>query len=135
MGRLKAAPTYDAEGGPTYDSEGGSAYDSESGSPYDSKAASRRDFRSASVPRLDRSTVIGSASAAALFLWTAFVGAQAPAAPPAPAGQAAPPPQAAGRGGLPGTERGWATFQGQCVGCHGIIGPIGVAPTARKSVA
>ena len=68
--------------------------------------------------RITRATV--SVSAAALFLCTAFIGAQAPASPPQtpapPAGQAAPPP--AGRGGLPGTESGWATFQGQCYGCH-----------------
>ena len=67
---------------------------------------------------------IYSLSAAALFLATAFVGAQAPAGPPAgrrggaaPVGQT--PPPAAGRGGAPGSESGWATFQGQCFRCHG----------------
>jgi polyvinyl alcohol dehydrogenase (cytochrome) len=29
----------------------------------------------------------------------------------------------------PGTETGWATFQGQCVGCHGVVAKIGDAPT------
>src|SRR5262249_35484268 len=42
-----------------------------------------------------------------------------------------PPAQGAGRGAAtPGTESGWSTFQGQCAGCHGIVGPIGTAPTA-----
>ena len=73
--------------------------------------------------RIDRVTVIASVSAAALFVGTVLVGAQAPAvpqaaaAPQAPARQGAAPaaPQGptAGRGGLPGTESGWATFQGQ----------------------
>jgi polyvinyl alcohol dehydrogenase (cytochrome) len=73
---------------------------------------------------MDRALVTG-ASAAALFLCAAFIGAQAPAAPqgaaPAPrAGQGAPPAPAAGRGGgSPGTESGWATFEGQCFRCHG----------------
>ncbi|HKE86136.1 MAG TPA: PQQ-binding-like beta-propeller repeat protein [Vicinamibacterales bacterium] len=79
---------------------------------------------------LDRSVVIGIVSAAVLFAGTAFIGAQAPpAAPqtttPAPA-QAAPPP--AGRGGMPGTESGWATFQSQCFRCH--TNQAGQAPTA-----
>jgi polyvinyl alcohol dehydrogenase (cytochrome) len=55
------------------------------------------------------------------------VTAQAPAAPR----QGAPAaPQAAGRGpgALPGTETGWSTFQGQCVGCHGVVTQIGTAP-------
>ena len=77
---------------------------------------------------LDRSVVIGTVSAAALFAGTAFIGAQAPAAPqgttPPPA-QAAP---AAGRGALPGTESGWATFQSQCFRCH--TNQAGQAPTA-----
>ena len=72
---------------------------------------------------MNPSTLIGGAAAAVLFIWTAFVGAQVPpaagaagAAPP-PAGQPAP---ATGRaGGGPGTESGWATFQGQCFRCHG----------------
>jgi polyvinyl alcohol dehydrogenase (cytochrome) len=77
-------------------------------------------------------TAIVSVSAAALFVYTAFLRAQAPAGGPPPAAQGGAPPaaQAGGRGGLPGTESGWATFQGQCAGCHGITGPIGAAPTA-----
>lgn len=72
--------------------------------------------------RINRATVIGPVSAAALFVCSAFIGAQAPASglqttTPA-AGQAAAPAPPAGRGGLPGTESGWATFQGQCFGCH-----------------
>jgi polyvinyl alcohol dehydrogenase (cytochrome) len=69
-----------------------------------------------------------------VFVGTAFLGAQAPAAPQAPPRapeQAVAAPPAQGRGApLPGTESGWATFQGQCAGCHGITGPIGSAPTA-----
>ena len=84
------------------------------------------------MPRIDRATCI-SLSAAALFVFTVFVGAQAPAAPQgaAPrAGQGAPPAPAAGRGaGAPGTESGWATFQGQCFRCHGNAAVNG-APTA-----
>ena len=62
--------------------------------------------------------------AALLFVCSAFVGAQAPAAtaPAAPQAQApaaAPPP--GGRGGTPGTESGWATFQQQCFRCHGNV--------------
>jgi polyvinyl alcohol dehydrogenase (cytochrome) len=82
------------------------------------------------VDRPDRRFLIGSACAAALFLCTAFIGAQAPATPQAPA---APPAQAAppgGRGGLPGTESGWATFQGQCVRCH-TTASADRTPTAR----
>src|SRR5687768_9180254 len=60
--------------------------------------------------------------AAASFVCTAFLGAQAPpsapAAAPAQAPAAAPP---AGRGGAPGTESGWATFQQQCFRCHGNV--------------
>jgi polyvinyl alcohol dehydrogenase (cytochrome) len=63
------------------------------------------------------------ALAAGLFVTTAFVGAQAPAqqaaTPAAP--QGAPPAPPAGRGGLPGTESGWATFQQQCFRCHGNV--------------
>jgi polyvinyl alcohol dehydrogenase (cytochrome) len=63
-----------------------------------------------------------------LFTGAAFLRAQAPATPQAPA---APPPPAAGRGAAtPGTESGWATFQTQCAGCHGVVTPIGGAPTA-----
>ena len=76
----------------------------------------------------------GTVSAAALFVCTAFIGAQAPASPPqtpAPAAaQGAAPP--AGRGTpLPGTESGWATFQGQCYGCHRNESPDGT-PTAAS---
>ena len=87
------------------------------------------------VRRINRASVFGTVSAAALFVCTAFIGAQAPAATPpqttAPAaGQAAPPP--AGRGTpLPGTESGWATFQGQCYGCHRNESPDGT-PTAAS---
>lgn len=71
----------------------------------------------------------GGCCALAVLLFVSIVAAQAPATPPAQA-PAAPPP-AAGRGGaLPGTESGWATFQGQCAGCHGITGATGTAPTA-----
>jgi polyvinyl alcohol dehydrogenase (cytochrome) len=71
--------------------------------------------------------------AALVFTTAAFVGAQAPPAsqPAAPQAPAGPPPQAAGRGGgTPGTESGWSTFQTQCAGCHGVVTPIGAAPTA-----
>ena len=74
------------------------------------------------MSRIDRATVIGSISAAALFVCTAFIGAQAPAAPQGatpPAQQGAAPPAAPGGRGAPGTESGWATFQGQCFRCHG----------------
>ena len=71
-----------------------------------------------------------SCGALALLIFTSMVllDAQAPAAPqptaPAPA-------QGAGRGpGTPGTETGWATFQTQCAGCHGVVTPIGEAPMA-----
>jgi polyvinyl alcohol dehydrogenase (cytochrome) len=75
---------------------------------------------------MTRATVIGSVSAA-LFICTAFIGAQAPAAPqgaqpPARQGGAPGAPPAGGGGGrgggLPGSESGWATFQQQCYGCH-----------------
>jgi len=75
----------------------------------------------------DRFALIAT-SALGVLLFVVVVAGQAPAAPPAqaPAGGAA---QAAGRGtAAPGTESGWATFQGQCVGCHGIVTPIGNAP-------
>jgi polyvinyl alcohol dehydrogenase (cytochrome) len=56
--------------------------------------------------------------AAGLFTATSFLGAQAPQTPAgAPAQAPAGPP--AGRGGAPGTESGWATFQQQCFRCHG----------------
>jgi polyvinyl alcohol dehydrogenase (cytochrome) len=88
------------------------------------------------VPRMHRATLISSVSAVALFVWTAFIGAQAPAAPqgaapPPRQGAAAPAqPPGGGRGNaLPGSESGWATFQGQCYGCHGNTARNG-APTA-----
>src|SRR5688572_777913 len=77
------------------------------------------------------SGVLCGALAALVFTSAVFLGAQAPApqgASPAPGG---PPPPAAGRGGgTPGTETGWSTFQTQCAGCHGVVTPIGTAPTA-----
>ena len=82
-----------------------------------------------------KTSVIASASAVALFVCTAWLGAQAPAAPPAP--PAGPPPAqgapgaARGRGGLPGTESGWSTFQGQCVQCH-TTQSVGKGPTAYE---
>src|SRR5688572_2454687 len=78
-------------------------------------------------------SVICIAVATLIFAGVAFLNAQAPAVPQAPATppQApAAPPQAAGRGGTPGTETGWSTFQTQCAGCHGVVTPIGSAPTA-----
>ena len=73
-------------------------------------------------------------SAATLFMFTAFIGAQAPAAPPPrrhPVRPGRGARSAAGRpgGGAPGTESGWATFQGQCFRCHGNPPPT-PAPTA-----
>src|SRR5688572_3059211 len=63
-----------------------------------------------------------------VFTGAAFLRAQEPATPQRPAAPAAP---AAGRGAAtPGTESGWATFQTQCAGCHGVVTPIGSAPTA-----
>ena len=44
-------------------------------------------------------------------------GAQAAQAPAA--GQQPPPPAGGQRGGVPGTESGWATFQTRCSVCHG----------------
>jgi polyvinyl alcohol dehydrogenase (cytochrome) len=70
---------------------------------------------------LQRSIPLGL-SAAALFVCAALIGARAAAAPQgaaAPPAQGAAPPAARGRGGLPGSESGWATFQGQCFRCHG----------------
>ena len=60
-------------------------------------------------------------SAATLFVFTAFLGAQAPQAPPpgAPQGAAPGAPPGGRGGGAPGTESGWATFQTQCFRCHG----------------
>src|SRR5918993_4171648 len=74
------------------------------------------------------SSAISGLLAILVFTGAAFLGAQAPAAPQTPA--AAPPAQPAGRGGVPGTETGWSTFQTQCAGCHGVVTPIGEAPTA-----
>jgi polyvinyl alcohol dehydrogenase (cytochrome) len=83
------------------------------------------------VAFIDRATLIGSASAVALFVCTVVTGAQAPQTPAPPAGQAGGPPAApaGGRGGVPGTESGWATFQGQCFRCHGNAA-AGATPTA-----
>jgi polyvinyl alcohol dehydrogenase (cytochrome) len=59
-----------------------------------------------------------------------FVGLLNAQAPQAPATRPAAAPPAGGRGaGTPGTESGWSTFQGQCVGCHGVVTRIGTAPT------
>ena len=81
---------------------------------------------------MTRSTAIACVSAAALFISTAFVGAQAPPAPQQEP-PAAPRPAAAGpRQGGPGTESGWATFQGQCYRCHGNTAVNG-GPTAARS--
>jgi polyvinyl alcohol dehydrogenase (cytochrome) len=66
-------------------------------------------------------------SAVLLFVGVALR-AQAPATPGAQAPTAAPAPQGGRGAGSPGTESGWATFQGQCVGCHGVVTPIGNAP-------
>jgi len=84
------------------------------------------------VSRPSRITTIVSVLAAALFVCAAFLHAQAPAGAAAPPAQGAAPvaPQAAGRGApLPGTESGWATFEGQCFKCHGNTA-TGNAPTA-----
>ena len=72
--------------------------------------------------RVIKSQFVYGLCAATLFLATAFVGAQAPAGPQrgaAPGGQAPPAAPAAGRGAAPGSESGWATFEGQCFRCHG----------------
>jgi polyvinyl alcohol dehydrogenase (cytochrome) len=72
--------------------------------------------------------VICGALAVLIFTSVTFLNAQAPAAPARPATPQAP---GGGRGGgTPGTESGWATFQTQCAGCHGIVTPIGDAPMA-----
>ena len=67
------------------------------------------------MPHMARSNAIFLA-AGTLFVCSVFLGAQAPAAPqqtaPAPQG-AVPAGPPAGRGGAPGTESGWATFQTQ----------------------
>jgi mono/diheme cytochrome c family protein len=78
-------------------------------------------------------SLISGAAAAVLFVCTAFLGAQAPP-PQAPAAPAQPAAQgaAAGRGrGLPGTESGWATFQGTCFACH-TTRSLGKGPTANE---
>jgi polyvinyl alcohol dehydrogenase (cytochrome) len=80
---------------------------------------------------LPKTSLIASTSAAALFVCSAFLGAQAPPAPgqaPAAPAQGAPAP-GRGRGGLPGTESGWATFQAQCIQCH-TMQSVGKGPTA-----
>src|SRR5215207_697423 len=88
---------------------------------------------------MKNTSLIGAVAAAAVFVGTAWLGAQAPQAPQAPAqAPAAPAPQAgaqgaaAGRGrGLPGTESGWATFQGTCFACH-TTRSLGKGPTANE---
>ena len=68
---------------------------------------------------------------AGTLVFVGLLSAQAPTAAPRQGAPAAPP--GAGRGGaLPGTESGWSTFQGQCVGCHGIVTQIGTAPMAAS---
>jgi polyvinyl alcohol dehydrogenase (cytochrome) len=67
---------------------------------------------------------------AVLLFVSVAVTAQAPQTAPSQAPAGAPPQQPGGRGqALPGTESGWATFQGQCVSCHGVVEKIGDAPT------
>jgi polyvinyl alcohol dehydrogenase (cytochrome) len=68
---------------------------------------------------MSRSTLL--VLAAVSFVCTAFLGAQAPPAAPATAAQAPAAAPPAGRGGSPGTESGWATFQQQCFRCHGNV--------------
>src|SRR5829696_4569350 len=82
---------------------------------------------------MKNSSLISAVAAVAVFVCTAWLGAQAPAAPPAPQ---APPPAAQGGGagpgrGLPGTESGWATFQGTCFACH-TTKSLGKGPTANE---
>ncbi len=80
------------------------------------------------MPTSRFSPLVCGALAVIVFTGTAFVRAQAPATPQRPPAPAAQP---AGRGAAtPGTESGWATFQTQCAGCHGIVTPIGDAPMA-----
>jgi polyvinyl alcohol dehydrogenase (cytochrome) len=83
--------------------------------------------------RTTRFAVLCGVLAIIVTVGAALPRAQAPATPQAPAAPqaAAPPPaQPAGRGGTPGTETGWSTFQTQCAGCHGVVTPIGNAPMA-----
>ena len=80
------------------------------------------------MPKNRFTVPICGALAIAIFTGVTFLNAQAPAAPQqSPAAQPAP---GRGRGAAPGTESGWATFQTQCAGCHGIVTPIGDAPLA-----
>jgi len=76
--------------------------------------------------------MLASSLLGGVLLFVGVLAAQAPQAPPAQAPVAAAPGAPAGGRGpaSPGTESGWATFQGQCVGCHGIVTPIGTAPMA-----
>jgi polyvinyl alcohol dehydrogenase (cytochrome) len=81
---------------------------------------------------INKTSLIAGASTAALLICTAWLGAQAPAGPPPAAGR--PPaqgaaPAASGRAPSPGTESGWATFQGQCYRCH-TTQSVGKGPTA-----
>src|SRR5262252_4739320 len=60
----------------------------------------------------------------AVFAWmiaaSPHMSGQAPAGGQPAQGQPAAPPAAGGfRGGIPGTESGWATFQTRCSACHG----------------
>ena len=85
------------------------------------------------MERMQRfSGVLSGALAVLIFTSAVFLGAQAPPPPQtgAPQAPAGPPPPAAGRGGIPGTETGWSTVQTQCAGRHGVVTPIGTAPTA-----
>jgi polyvinyl alcohol dehydrogenase (cytochrome) len=79
---------------------------------------------------MKNTSLISAVAAAAIFACTAFLGAQAPAAPPAQAPPAAAQGGGAGRG-LPGTESGWATFQGTCFSCH-TTRSLGKGPTANE---
>jgi polyvinyl alcohol dehydrogenase (cytochrome) len=73
------------------------------------------------------SAPVGGALAVLVFAGAAFLRAQGPPPPQVPAAPAAQP---GGRGtATPGTESGWATFQTQCAGCHGVVTPIAEAPT------
>jgi polyvinyl alcohol dehydrogenase (cytochrome) len=83
------------------------------------------------VRSIHRGSLIGTVSAAVLFTATVWLGAQAPQAPAAPAPQAGAQGAAAGRGrgGTPGTESGWATFQADCIQCHSTQSQ-GKGPTA-----
>ena len=85
---------------------------------------------------MKKTSLISAVAAAAVFVGTVWLGAQAPQAPSPVSGSQVPPatPAAAaarGRGGLPGTESGWATFQGTCFACH-TTRSLGKGPTAYE---